>query len=137
MHFSFRSIGFLALAVAVTLASVGYVRERSHITQTTRTVLVTGDISFGEVYWLLPGLSSPFGLIQFSGSSYRARHTDLYLGGCIAIVPLSIPWLLGVTGCGLLGVLFLACRSHEHLHSQTHDPPSVPLSWTKSSARRG
>ena len=105
--FSFRLLGCLALAGAVAAATIGYARARSHIVPATglagTPVLVTGDKSLGETYWLLPGLSTEVGLIQFTGSPYRARHTNIYLGSCIASVPLTIPWFLTVAALVFTG----------------------------------
>jgi hypothetical protein len=111
---SFRFFGCLALAAALIAASVGYARARSHIVPVSSSpgapVLILDDKSFGETYWLVPGLSSEFGLIQFTGSPYRARHTELYLGTCIASVPLTIPWLLTVVALALSGLVLLFQR---------------------------
>jgi hypothetical protein len=107
-----RLLGCLALAGAIATAGVGYARARSHIlplSSARGTVLISGDKSFGESYWLLPG--PEIGLIQFSGSPYRARHTDFYLGTCIASVPLTIPWLLTALMLGGFGVILLFQRS--------------------------
>jgi hypothetical protein len=109
---SLRLLGCLALAGAVVAASVGYARARSHIVPRSPApgpVLITGDKSFGESYWLLPG--TEIGLIQFSGSPYRARHTGFYLGTCIASVPLTIPWLLTIITLGGFAVVLLFQRS--------------------------
>jgi hypothetical protein len=93
-------------------ASVGYARAHSHIVPLpplSGPVFTTGDKSVGESYWLLPG--TEIGLIQFTASPHRARHTDLYLGTCIASVPLTIPWLLTVITLGGLAVVLLLQRS--------------------------
>jgi hypothetical protein len=112
---SFRLIGCLVLAGAVIAACVGYSRARSHIvpvsSRPTTSVLVLDDKSFGERYWVFDGLGGQFGLIQFTGSPYRARFTDVYIGACIARVPLTIPWLLAVITLGLTAVVLLFQRS--------------------------
>jgi len=106
--FSLRFLGCLALARAVVAASVGYARARSHVAPLaplSGPVLITDDKSFGESYWLLPG--TEIGLIQYTGSPYRARHTDFYLGTRIASVPLTIPWLLTVITLGGIALFLL------------------------------
>lgn len=109
---SLRLIGCRALAGAIAAASLGYCRARSHIvpiTPVSGPVLITGDKSFGEHYWLLPG--TEIGLIQFTGSPYRARHTDLYLGTCVVSLPLTIPWLLTVIALGGIAAVLLFQKS--------------------------
>src|SRR5687767_13507117 len=95
---SCRLFGCLALAAALIAASVGHARARSHIAPPSQspgaTTLILGDKSVSETYLFLPAFDGRFGLIQFTGSPYRARHTNIYIGTCIASVPLTIPWLL-------------------------------------------
>ena len=92
-------------------------RARSHIVPDTSQpgtpVLILDNKSFGETYWLVPGFSSEFGLIQFTGTPYRARHTDIYLGTCIARVPLTIPWLFTVAALVVTGVILLLSESDD------------------------
>jgi hypothetical protein len=111
--FSFRLLGCLVLAVAVAAASMGHMRARSHIVPNTLPagpVLVTGDMTFAETSWFVPGLGGEFGLVQFSGSPYRAQSTDICLGIRIASVPLTIPWLVAVAALVLTGVVLLFRR---------------------------
>jgi len=111
---SFRFFGSLALAAAIIAANVGYSRARSHIVSRSPSpsvlILILDDKSFGETYWLVPGLNGEFGLIQFTGSPYRARHTDIYCGICITSVPLTIPWLLTVITLSLTAAFLLFQR---------------------------
>src|SRR5947208_3327921 len=107
---SCRLVGCLALVAALTAASAGYARARSHIVRrppSPTPVLVLDDKSFGERYWLVPCLGGDFGLVQFTGSPYRARHTDIYLGTRIASVPLTLPRLLTAIALGLTAVVLL------------------------------
>ena len=109
--FFFRLLGCFVIAAAIVVTNVGHMRARSHIvptpSPTSAPVLITGDISFGETYWLVPGVSRKFGMIQFSGGPYRARHTDIYLGTYVASVPLTIPWLLAALALVLTGLVLL------------------------------
>jgi hypothetical protein len=121
--FSFRLFGVILLAAAFVAAGIGYGRARSHIKPVSSLpatpTLILGDKSFGETYWLVPGLSSEFGLIQFTGSPYRPRHTNIYFGICIASLPLTIPWLLAVVA--LAGVaLFLLFQRSRHDRAPNH-----------------
>jgi hypothetical protein len=132
---SCRLFGCLALAASFIAASVGYARARSHIVppspSSSAPVLILDDKSFGKDYWLVPGLSSEFGLIQFTGSPYRARHTNIYLGTCIASVPLTIPWLLAVIAVGLTAVVLLFQRT-TYKNAQDRSSAKCPQFVTSS-----